>query len=115
MDGRPLHLSEVTRLLYTRLSPRCKEGLQVSGEAGSRKCFLARYRCVRYLFHQMLEEMDPSLENKNRVVSVAELMAKRRKLTVAEVTRRRRALESFVGSLLEASASVLEAEETVGL
>ncbi len=114
MDGRPLHLSEVTRLLYTRLSPKSKEGLQVSGTAGSRKCFLARYRCVRYLFHQMLEEMDPSLERKNRVVSVAELMAKRRKLTGAEVTRRRRALESFLGSLLEASASVLEAEELSG-
>ncbi len=111
MDGRPLHLSEVTKLLYRRLSAGCKERLDISGEVGSRNCFLARYRCVRYLFHQMLEEMDPSLEHKNRVVSLGELKSKRRKLTVADASKRLHALESFVNSLLEASALVLEAEE----
>ena len=96
MEGRALHLTEVARLLYCRLSVSCKERLGVSGEAGSRKGALARYRCVRYLFHQMLEEMDPSLEHKNRVIGTDELVAKRRTLTVAEVKRRRQALESFV-------------------
>jgi len=114
MDGRPLHLSEVTRLLYTRLSAKSKAGLQVSGTAGSHKCFLARYRCVRYLFHKMLEEMDPSLEHKNRVMAVGELKAKRKRLTEAEASKRRQALESFLGSLLEGSALVLEAEELSG-
>jgi hypothetical protein len=114
MDGRPLHLTEVTRLLYSRLSARGKERLQVSGEASSHRCFLARYRCVRYLFHRMLDEMDPSPDHKNRVMPVQELVAKRRTLTVAEVQRRRRALESFVNSLLEASCQVLGEEELSG-
>ena len=37
MEGRALHLTEVTRLLYCRLSAGGKEQLGVSGEAGSRK------------------------------------------------------------------------------
>ena len=114
MDGRPLHLSEVTKLLYKRLSAGCKDRLDISGEVGSLKCFLARYRCVRYLFHQILDEMDPSLEKKNRVVPVGELKAKRRKLTEAEASKRLHALESFINSLLEATSLVLEAEELSG-
>ena len=114
MDGRPLHLTEVTRLLYSRLSARGKERLQVSGDASSHRCVLARYRCVRYLFHQMLEEMDPSLEHKNRVMATTVLVAKRKRLTLPEVERRRRALESFVNSLLEASCQVLGDEELSG-
>jgi len=114
MDGRPLQLTEVTRLLYSRLSAGSKERLGICGQAGSHRGVLARYRCVRYLFHRMLEEMDPSLEHKNRVMPVGELVAKRRRLTVAEVERRRRALESFVNSLLEASCQVLGEEELSG-
>jgi len=111
MDSRPLHLTEVTRLLYSRLSAGCKERLGICGEAASHRCFLARYRCVRYLFHRMLEEMDPSLEHKNRVIGKDELVAKRRRLTSPEVEGHRQALESFVNSLLEASCRVLGEEE----
>jgi hypothetical protein len=114
MDGRPLHLTEVTRLLFQRLSEGCKERLGISGGAGSHTCFLARYRCVRYLFHQMLEEMDPSVEHKNRVMATSQLVAKKKVLTLAEVERRRRALESFVNSLLEASCRVLGTDELSG-
>ena len=114
MDGRPLHLTEVTRLLYSRLSASCKERLRVSGDASSHRCFLARYRCVRYLFHRILEEMDPSLEHKNRVMPVQELVAERRTLTLTEIEGRRRALESFVNSLLETSCQVLGEEELSG-
>ncbi len=53
MEGRALHLTEVARLLYCRLSVSCKERLGVSGEAGSRKgaspatgaCAICSTRC----------------------------------------------------------------------
>ena len=112
MEGRPLHLTEVTRLLYCRLSASCKEQLAVFGEAGSRKGALARYRCVRYLFHEMLEADGPiARAQEPGHAGTDELVAKRRRLTAAEVSRRRQGLESFVSSLLEASTSVLTAEE----
>ena len=76
------------------------------GEAGTKKSLLARYRCVRYLFHLATSVMDPSKEVKNRVIDQEALDALAKELSEAEVVLRRERLESVVGDLLEASVKV---------
>ena len=60
IDDRPLLLSAVTDLLYRRLSPRSRQRLSIHGTACDRGSFLARYRCVRYCFHAICSQVDPS-------------------------------------------------------
>ena len=91
IDDRPLHLKAVTKLLWHRLSPQQRQALGVVGGTATRKAFLARYRQVRYLFHRVLQVMDPSVEQKNRVVPLCELDSMRTKLSVEEIEARRRA------------------------
>src|SRR5580658_4263658 len=50
-DDRPLHLKAATKLLFCRLSPPWRTKLGITGDAATKKAFLARYRQVRYLFH----------------------------------------------------------------
>ena len=75
---------------------------------------MARYRQVRYLFHLVLSVIDPSVEAKDRVLPLAELAARRKKLTEAEVAARQEALEKLVADLLEASVRVCSPEELAG-
>jgi hypothetical protein len=111
VDDRPLHLKGATKLLFCRLPTTWRAKLGVSGEAVGRKAFLARYRQVRYLFHLVLSVIDPSPEPKNKVLAVAELAARRKKLTEAEVATRQRALAKLVADLLAASVKVCSADE----
>ena len=111
IDDRPLHLKAATRLLYCSLSAHWRNALGVVGEASTKKSLLARYRCVRYLFHLATSVMDPSCQVKNRVVSQEALDALAKELSEAEVVLRRERLESVVGDLLEASIKVCTNEE----
>jgi len=111
IDDRPLHLKAATRLLYCALSAHWRTTLGVVGEAGTKKSLLARYRCVRYLFHLVTSVMDPSKETKNRVIDQGALDALAKELSQAEVVLRRERLESVVGDLLEASVKVCTEEE----
>ena len=61
-DDRPLHLKAATQLLFCRLGPAWRANLGISGEATTKKAFLARYRQVRYLSHLALAAMGPSGE-----------------------------------------------------
>jgi hypothetical protein len=106
IDDRALHLSAATTLLYRTLSAPRRAELGVRGDALTKKSLLARYRCVRYLFHLMVGVMDPSLRVKNRVIDQAALDALALKLNEAEVTVRRERLESVVGDLIQASIQV---------
>jgi hypothetical protein len=114
VDDRPLHIKAATRLLYERLPASWRARLGISGDASGRKAFLARYRQVRYLFHLVVSLVDPSPEPKDRVLPVAELAAKRRRLSEAEVATRQGALEKLVADLLGASVKVCSADELSG-
>lgn len=111
LDDRPLHLKAATRLLFCDISEHWRRVLGVRGEATTKKCFLARYRQVRYLFHLALSVADPSVEAKNRVVREGELASMRKGLSEAEIALRRGRLETFVSNLIEASVRVASDEE----
>jgi hypothetical protein len=111
LDDRPLHLKAATRLLFCSLSPSWRTELGVVGEAGTKKALLARYRCVRHLFHLAISVMDPSCQAKNRVISQEALAALAKELCEADVILRRERLESVVGDLIEASVKVCSKEE----
>ena len=114
IDDRPLHLKAVTKLLWHRLSPQQRQALGVVGGTATRKAFLARYRQVRYLFHRVLQVMDPSVEQKNRVVPLCELDSMRTKLSVEEIEARRQVLEEVLAALIEASVRVCSPDELSG-
>jgi hypothetical protein len=111
IDDRPLHVKAATRLLYCALNSHWRSALGLVGEANTKKSLLARYRCVRYLFHLVISVMDPSKEAKNRVVDQGTLDALAKELSEAEVVARRERLESVVAALLEASVTVCTNEE----
>ena len=110
IDDRALDLKAATRVLYS-LGPRWRGELGVVGEAHTGQSLLARYRCVRYLFHRMLSVMDPSTQVKNRVVAREVLDAMARKMDEDEIARRRQRLEGVVNDLVEASVKVCAPEE----
>jgi hypothetical protein len=114
IDDRALHLKAATRLLYRSLSAQWRAELGVVGEATTKKGFLARYRCVRYLFHLATSVMDPSRQVKNRVMDQGDLDALAAELSEAEVALRRARLESVVNDLIEASVKVCSADELAG-
>jgi hypothetical protein len=114
IDERPLHLSAATELLFRRLPAHWRERIGISGEADSRKSLLARYRQVLYLFHLALEVMDPSVEQKNRVMDHAAALELRRKLTKEEIAERRCRLEAVIAQLLAASVDICSEDELAG-
>jgi hypothetical protein len=111
VDGRPLHLKALTRLLYCQLPQPWRERLGVVGEAASAKTFLARYRCVRYAFHLVCAAIDPSGEHKGRVLPQAEHAKLCKQLSPQEVLTRSERLASVLDSLLDASVSLLKDDE----
>lgn len=110
-DGRPLHLKAVTRLLYRQLPAPWRARLGVTGHAEGRRAFLARYRCVRYVFHLAAALCDPSVEAKNRVLPVAEADQRRGSRTAAEREACAARLQSVLDALVEATVALLEDDE----
>jgi hypothetical protein len=111
LSERPLFLTEVTRLLFSQLSPASRRLLDVPGTATTRRAFLAAYRRVRYCFGQILKVADPSALPKNRRLTQDELTARTKPMTPDQATAARDRLEALVNALLEASVSVLTEEE----
>ena len=111
LSERPLFLTEVTRLLFSQLSPASRRLLGVPGTATTRRAFLAAYRRVRYCFGQILKVAGPSALPKNRRLTQDELKARTRPMTPDQATAARDRLEALVNALLEASVSVLTEEE----
>ena len=111
IDDRPLHVKAATKLLYCTLSAHWRAALGVVGEANTKKSLLARYRCMRYLFHLVTSVIDPSKEAKNRVIDQEALDSLAKELSEDEVVARKERLESVVSDLLEASVKVCTNEE----
>jgi hypothetical protein len=111
LDERPLFLTEVTRLLFSQLSPASRRLLGVPGTATTRRAFLAAYRRVRYCFGQILKVAGPSALPKNRRLSEDELKARAKPMTPDQAAAARDRLEALANALLEASVSVLTKEE----
>ena len=110
-DDRPLLLTQVTELLFRRLSPASRALLGVTGTAPDQRGFLAAYRRVRYCFHLICSTGDPSGLPKNRCLTPQELSAASRPMTPEEATAARSRLEILINSLIEASVSVLHGAE----
>ena len=114
LDDRPLHLSLATDLLYRRCSQAARTTLGISATVHTHKHFLARYRCVRYLFHRICDAADPSLLPKNRRLTDGELARATKKLSEAEIEQRRARLEQLVNDLVEGSLTAMTDEEVAG-
>jgi hypothetical protein len=111
LDERPLFLTEVTRLLFSRLSPASRRLLGVPGTAATERAFLAAYRRVRYCFHQIVSVADPSALPKNRRLTQEEFKARIKPMSPDQAAAARDRLEALVNALLEASVSVLDEDE----
>jgi hypothetical protein len=108
LDDRPLHLTDATRLLFSRISDASRALLGVTGAISGRRGFLAAYRRVRYCFHAILSVADPSPLPKNRRLTPDQLKAASKKMTPAQASAARDRLEALINSLVEASVSVLD-------
>ena len=111
LDDRPLFLTEVTRLLFCQLPQASRRLLGVPGTAATQRAFLAAYRRVRYCFHAILSVADPSALPKNRRLTEGELKARTKPMSPDQATAARDRLEALANALLEASVSVLTADE----
>ncbi|HVB05909.1 MAG TPA: hypothetical protein VNF07_06670 [Acidimicrobiales bacterium] len=111
LEERPLHLSLATELLWRRLPPAVRTRLGISGEAATRRAFLARYRTVRYLFGRICSALDPEGLPKNRRLPVDVAKARTKSVAPAEHLRRRGALEGIVAGLLGATLALQEGHE----
>ena len=85
--------------------------LGVTGTAATQRAFKAAYRRVRYCFHAIVSVADPSALPKNRRLTAGELKARIKPMTPDQATAARDRLEALVNALLEASISVLTADE----
>jgi hypothetical protein len=72
------------------------------------RCFLARYRQVRYLFHAITSVLDPSGLAKNHRLTLDEFALRCVELGDDEVRDARDRLESFMGAMLSASVGDVE-------
>ncbi len=111
LEDRPLFLAEATRLLFGQLPEASRTMLGVTGTVTTQRAFKAAYRRVRYCFHAILSVADPSALPKNRRLTQDELKARIKPMTPGQATAARDRLEALVNALLEASVSVLSAEE----
>jgi hypothetical protein len=112
LDDRPLFLTETTRLLFQQISDASRALLGVTGTASGRRGFLAAYRRVRYCFRAICSVMDPSPLPKNRRLTTDDLAKRTRPMPPAQIAEARGRLEAFLNSLIEASLSVLDQEES---
>ncbi len=114
LDDRPLFLTDATRLLFCQLPAASRRLLGVPGVPGTattERAFKAAYRRVRYCFHAIASAADPSALPKNRRLTEDQLRARTKPVSPGQATAARDRLEALVNALLEASISVLSADE----
>ncbi|HEY2266680.1 MAG TPA: hypothetical protein VGI96_28950 [Streptosporangiaceae bacterium] len=111
LDDRPLFLTDATRLLFCQLPAASRRLLGVPGTATTERAFKAAYRRVRYCFHAIASTADPSALPKNRRLTQDQLRARTKPVSPGQATAARDRLEALVNALLEASISVLSADE----
>lgn len=111
LDDRPLILKSVTEVLYFQLSNRQKDRLGMKREVKDHSEFLAAYRRVRYLFHLICSEVDPSPLPKNLCVVDEVLSARAKPIADVESSARAASLLGLCNSLLEQSAKLMRVDE----
>ncbi len=111
LDDRPLFLTDTTRLLFCQLPAASRRLLGVPGTATTERAFKAAYRRVRYCFHAIASAADPSALPKNRRLTEDQLRARTKPVGPGQATAARDRLEALANALLEASISVLSADE----
>jgi len=114
LDDRPLFLTDATRLLFCQLPAASRRLLGVPGVPGTattERAFKAACRRVRYCFHAIASAADPSALPKNRRLTEDQLRARTKPVSPGQATAARDRLEALVNALLEASISVLSADE----
>ena len=110
LDDRPLILKSATEVLF-ELSQSQKERLEVKGGTRGQDEFLNTYRRVRYLFHLICGEVDPSPLPKNLCVD-AEILASRAKpLSESESADKAASLARLCNSLLDQSVKLMTTNE----
>lgn len=116
LDGRPLFLTDITRLLFGQLSGASRALLKVTGAIPTtQRAFDAAYRRVRYCFRRICSVADPSPLPKNRRLTPQELAARTKPMTPAQAAAARDRLETLASALLEASITVLTDGERAAL
>jgi len=98
LDDRPLFLTEVTRLLFSRLPEASRTMLGVTGTATTQRAFQNAYRRVRYCFHAILSVAGPSALPKNRRLTEAEFTARIKPMTPDQATAARGRLEALASA-----------------
>lgn len=111
LDDRPLILKSVTELLYFGLTPGQKERLGVVGRPKDYGQFLAFYRRVRYMFHLICSEVDPSPLPKNLCIENEMLLAMAKPLSESASADKAALLLRLCNSLLDQSVKLMSGDE----
>ncbi len=111
LDDRPLILKSVTEVLYFQLRAYQKERLGVQGAVRDHDEFPSGYRRVRYLFHLICSEVDPSPLPKNLCVKNEVLSARTKPMAEAEISARTARLLGLCNSLLDQSVKLMGMDE----
>ncbi len=111
LDDRPLILKSVTELLYFQFTQEQKERLEVVGRPTSHRQFLAFYRRVRYMFHLICNEVDPSPLPKNLCIENEMLLAVAKPLSESASADKAASLLRLCNSLLDQSVKLMSGDE----
>ena len=115
-EDRPMLITEIRDVLYTRLSPSMQRMLNIETDNRPADPDAAHlwdkrtYDRVNRAFHRFLSTIDPSVLPKNRVRTWEEINALKITRTEEETQERRAALTLVVNSLLETALLQLPAE-----
>lgn len=109
-DDRPLTLKSVTELVYFKCSNEDRERLGIKGPRET-DSFSALYRRVRYLFHLICDEVDPSPLPKNICVANEVLSQRSKPIDEAEISARSARLIRLCNSLVDQSVRLMSQDE----
>ena len=109
LDDRPLILKSVTELVYFKCSDQDRERLGVKGPQTDN--FSALYRRVRYLFHLICTQVDPSPLPKNVCIANEVLSQRSKPIAEAEISARSARLLRLCNSLVDQSVRLMSQDE----
>lgn len=111
LEDRPLILKLATEVIYFQFTQEQSQRLGVISSITDHGQFLALYRRVRYLFHLICDQVDPSPLAKNRCVESEILTAISKPIGESEALDRTESLLKLCNSLLEQSVKLLSEAE----
>ncbi len=108
-DDRPLLLTEIRTILFSRISPRMQRILDIpddprpTGQVELRMWKERTAVLVRRAFHRMLAPIDPSVMPKNRIISADDALPLKKALSMEEQQARVVALDWVCNQIVEAA------------